>query len=76
MDTSDYCIVVVRNLAKVNVRVRFSLVAQTEERRLLWRMAERSPLSRWDEKGTRLRLASQVLADQGCGRIKAVLNGI
>ncbi len=27
MDTSDYCIVVVRNLAKVNVRVRFSLVA-------------------------------------------------
>jgi hypothetical protein len=43
---------------------------------LLWRMAERSPLSRWDEKGTRLRLASQVLADQGCGRIKAVLNGI
>jgi hypothetical protein len=27
MDNSDYCIVVVRNLAKVNVRVRFSLVA-------------------------------------------------
>jgi hypothetical protein len=27
MDISDYCIVVVRNLAKVNVRVRFSLVA-------------------------------------------------
>jgi hypothetical protein len=27
MGISDYCIVVVRNLAKVNVRVRFSLVA-------------------------------------------------
>jgi hypothetical protein len=27
MDTSDYCIMVVRNLAKVNVRVRSSLVA-------------------------------------------------
>ena len=36
-------------------------------------MAERSPLSRWGEKGTGLRLASQFLAEQGSGRIMAVL---
>jgi hypothetical protein len=46
---------------------------QTDKRRFVWRMAERSPLSRWDEKGTWLGLASLLLAEQGYGRTKAVL---